>query len=89
VSLIVWRGLDSLTYLIIFLLAISGSLVSLGMTQIFHLTKTPEYPLWICLTIFLLCVAVSFALTQRLLAKSSSAYRVRIMPANVWSLARR
>ncbi len=89
VPLIVWRGLDSLTYLVIFLLAISGSLVSLGMTLIFHLTKTPEYPLWICLAIFLLCVVGSLALTQRLLAKSSSAYRVRIMPANVWSLARR
>jgi hypothetical protein len=89
VSLIVWRGLDSLTYLVIFLLAISGSLVSLGMTLIFHLTKTPEYPLWICLAIFLLCVVGSLALTQRLLAKSSSAYRVRTMPANAWSMARR
>jgi hypothetical protein len=89
VPLIVWRGLDILNYLLIFLLIISGSLVSLGMTLIFHLTKTPEYPLWICLTICLLCVATSLALTQRLLTKSSSAYRVRTMPANAWSMARR
>jgi hypothetical protein len=90
VTLIVWRGLDALTYLLIFLMVISDSLTSLGMTLIFHLgTKTPEHPLWINLTIFSLCVAVSFALTQRLLAKSSSAYRVRMMPANVWSMARR
>jgi hypothetical protein len=90
VSLIVWRGLDSLTYLFIFLLAISESFIKLGMTIIFHLgSKTPERPLWINLTVFFLCVGVSLALTQRLLAKSSSAYRVRMMPANAWSMARR
>jgi hypothetical protein len=90
VSLIVWRGLDSLTYLCIFLMVISGSLIKLGMTIIFHLgSKTPERPWWINLTIFLLCVVGSLALTQRLLAKSSSAYRVRTMPANAWSMARR
>jgi hypothetical protein len=90
VSLLVWRGLDALTYLFIFLLVISESFIKLGMTIIFHPgSNTPERPWWINLTIFLLCVIVSFALTQRLLAKSSSAYRVRIMPANAWSLGRR
>jgi hypothetical protein len=90
VSLIVWRGLDALTYLFLFLLAISESFIKLGMTIIFHLgSKTPERPWWINLTIFLLCVVGSLALTQRLLAKSSSAYRVRMMPANAWSMARR
>ena len=85
VSLIVWRGLDALTYLFIFLMVISDSLASLGMTLIFHLgTGTPEHPLWINSTVFSLCVAASFALTFRLLAKSSNAYRVRTMPANVW-----
>jgi hypothetical protein len=90
VSLIVWRGLDTLTYLLIFLMVISESFIKLGMTIIFHLgSKTPERPWWINLTIFLLCAVGSLALTQRLLAKSSSAYRVRIMPANAWSMARR
>jgi hypothetical protein len=88
VPLIVWRGLDVLNYLFIFLLIVSGSLVSLGMTIIFHLTKTPEYPLWVSLVIFLLCAGASFALTQRLLIKNSSAYRVRTMP-NGWSMIRR
>ena len=90
VSLIVWRGLDTLTYLLIFLMVISESFIKLGMTIIFHLgSKTPERPWWINLTIFLLCAVGSLALTQRLLAKSSSAYRVRIMPANAWSMSRR
>jgi hypothetical protein len=85
VSLVVWRGLGSPTYLLIFLLVLSDSFISLGMTIIFHLgSKTPERPWWVNLTIFLLCVIVSFALTRRLLTKSSSAYRVRTMPANTW-----
>jgi hypothetical protein len=90
VSLIVWRGLDALTYLLIFLMVISDSFIKLGMTIVFHLgSKTPERPWWINLTIFLLCVVGSLALTQRLLAKSSSAYRVRMMPTNAWSMTRR
>ncbi|HEY3932418.1 MAG TPA: hypothetical protein VGM58_08615 [Verrucomicrobiae bacterium] len=90
VSLIVWRGLDVLTYLLIFLMLISDSFISLGMTIVFHLgSNTPGRPLWVNLTVFLLCVVVSFALTRRLLVKSSSAYRVRTMPANAWSMARR
>lgn len=90
VSLVVWRGLDVLTYFLIFLMLISDSFISLGMTIVFHLgSNTPERPLWVNLTVFLLCVVVSFALTRRLLVKSSSAYRVRTMPANAWSMARR
>lgn len=78
VSLLVWRGLDAATYLFVFLIAISGSLISLGLTLIFHLgSKTPERPWWVNLTVFLLCVAASLALTRRLLTNSSSAYRVR------------
>lgn len=90
VPLVVWRGLEAPTYLLIFLLVLSDSFISLGVTIIFHLgSKTPEHPWWISLTIFFLCVAASFALTHRLLTKSSSAYRVRTMPANAWSMARR
>jgi hypothetical protein len=45
VSLIVWRGLDALTYLLIFLMVISESFIKLGMTIVFHLgSKTPERP---------------------------------------------
>ena len=45
VSLIVWRGLDTLTYLLIFLMLISESFIKLGMTIVFHLgSKTPERP---------------------------------------------
>jgi hypothetical protein len=85
VPLIVWRGLDVLTYIFIFFMMVSGSFVSLGLTLIFHLgTKAQAHPLWMYLTIFLLCVAASFALTRRLLTKSSSAYRVRTLPANTW-----
>jgi hypothetical protein len=90
VSLVVWRGLETPIYILIFLLVLSDSLVSLGMTIIFHLgSKTPDRPWWVNLTIFLLCVAVSFALTRRLLTKSSGAYRIRTMPANNWIMARR
>jgi membrane protein implicated in regulation of membrane protease activity len=90
VSLVVWRGLESPTYLLILLLVLSDSLVSLGMTIIFHLgSKTPERPLWINLTIFLICLAVSLVLTRKLLTKSSNTYRVRTIPANAWSMARR
>jgi hypothetical protein len=89
-SVIVWRGLDAVTYFLIFLMVVSDSFITLGLTLIFHLgSKTPEHPLWISLTIFLICVVVSFALTCRLLNKSSSAYRVRTMPGNAWSMARR
>ena len=89
-SVIVWRGLDGTTYILMILLVISNSLVSLGMVLIFHPgTKAQGYPLWMYLTVFLLCVAAAFALTRRLLTKSSSAYRVRTMPANAWSMARR
>jgi len=90
VSLIVWRGLDALAYILIFLLVLSDSFISLGMTIIFHLgSNNPARPWWVNITIFLLCLAASFALTKRLLTKSSSAYRVRTMPANVWSMTRR
>jgi hypothetical protein len=90
VSVIVWRGLDALTYFLIVLMMVADSFISLGLTLIFHLgSKTPEHPWWISLTIFLLCVASSLALTQKLLTKSSSAYRVRTMPAAAWSMARR
>ena len=90
VFIIVWRGLDAVTYLLVFLIAVSGSFITLGLTLIFHLgLKTPERPWWVNLTVFLLCVAVSFALTRRLLTKSSGAYRVRTMPGNAWSMARR
>ena len=90
VPLIAWRGLDALAYGLIFLMVISDSLISLGMTILFHLgSNAPERPLWINLAVFLLCVGMSLILTQRLLTKSSSAYRVRTMPANAWSMARR
>jgi hypothetical protein len=90
VSIVVWRGLEAGTYLLIFLLVLSDSLVSLGMTIIFHLgSHSPARPWWVNLTIFLLCLVVSLVLTRRLLTKSSSAYRVRTMPANSWSMARR
>jgi hypothetical protein len=90
VTVVVWRGLDALTFFIIFLMMVSDSFITLGLTLLFHLaSKTPEHPLWISLTIFSISVAVSFALTFRLLTKSSSAYRVRTMPASAWSMARR
>jgi hypothetical protein len=90
VPLIVWRGLDALTYLFIFLMIISDSFIKLGMTIYFHLgSNSPANPWWSSLIIFLLFIAMAFALTQRLLIKSSSAYRVRTMPANAWSMARR
>ena len=90
VCLIVWRGLDATTYIFMFLMMVSGSLISLGLTLIFHLgTKAQEHPLWMYLAVFFLCVAASFAVTRRLLTKSSSAYRVRSMPASAWSMARR
>ena len=89
VCLIVWRGLDATTYIFMFLMMVSGSLISLGLTLIFHLgTKAQEHPLWMYLAVFFLCVAASFAVTRRLLTKSSSAYRVRTMPASAWSMAR-
>jgi len=90
VVVIVWRGLDAVTYLLAFLLIIADSFISLGVTLTFHLgSKTPEQSWWIPLVIFLLSLAASFALTQRLLTQSSSIYRVRTMPANAWSMARR
>ena len=90
VPLVVWRGLDVVTYGFIFLMIISDSFIKLGVTILFHLgSNTPANPWWISLIIFLLLITVSFALTQRLLVKSSSAYRVRTMPTNAWSMARR
>jgi hypothetical protein len=90
VPLVVWRGLDVVTYGFIFLMIISDSFIKLGMTILFHLgSNAPANPWRTSLIIFLLLIAVSVALTQRLLIKSSSAYRVRTMPANAWSMARR
>lgn len=90
VPLVVWRGLDVVTYGFIFLMIISDSFIKLGMTILFHLgSNAPANPWWASFIIFLLFIAVSVALTQRLLVKSSSAYRVRTMPANAWSMARR
>jgi hypothetical protein len=90
VPLVVWRGLDVVTYGFIFLMIISDSFIKLGMTILFHLgSNTPPNPWWTSFIIFLLFITVSTALTQRLLIKSSSAYRVRTMPANAWSTARR
>ncbi len=90
VPLIVWRGLDILTYLLIFLMIISDSFISLGVTVIFHLGfNRPANPWWSSLIIFLLFVVVSVALTKKLLTQSSSAYSVRTMPTNAWSMARR
>ena len=90
VPLIVWRGLDAVTYFLVFLIVTSDSFISLGMTMLFHLgSKPPANPWWTSLIIFLLFVVVAQMLTQRLLAQSSNAYRVRTMPATAWSLARR
>jgi hypothetical protein len=90
VPLVVWRGLDVVTYVFIFLMIISDSFIKLGMTIYFHLgSNSPANPWWSSLIIFLLFIAVSVALTQRLLIKSSSAYRVRTMPGNACSMARR
>jgi hypothetical protein len=90
VPLVVWRGLDVVTYAFIFLMIISDSFINLGMTIYFHLgSNAPPNPWWTSLIIFLLFIAVAVALTQRLLIKSSSAYRVRTMPTNAWSMARR
>ena len=90
VTVIVWRGLDAVTYFLAFLLIVADSFSLLGATMIFHPgSNNPEQPWWIALTTFLLCAAASFALTQKLLTQSSSAYRVRTMPANAWSMARR
>ena len=90
VSVIVWRGLDAVTYLIMFLLVIADSFIALGITMHFHLgTRNTENPAWIALAIFLVFVAVSVALTQMLLTQSSSPYRARTMPANAWSMMRR
>jgi hypothetical protein len=89
VPLVVWRGLDLLTYILIMLMLVSDSFIKLGMTIYFHLgSSSPANPWWISLIIFLLFIAVSFALTRRVLIKSSSAYRVRTMPTNAWSTAR-
>ena len=90
VVVIVWRGLDAVTYFLAFLLILADSFISLGATTIFHFSsKTSEHPWWISLVIFLLSIATAFVLTQRLLTQSSSVYRVRTMPANAWSMARR
>jgi len=90
VVVIVWRGMNAVTYLLAFLLMVADSFISLGVTLVYHLgSNTPEHPWWIALTIFLLCVGMSLILTRRLLTQSSSAYRVRTMPANAWSMARR
>jgi hypothetical protein len=90
VSIVTWRGLEAGAYLLIFLVVLSDSFVSLGMTIMFHLgSHGPARPWWVNSTIFLVCFAASFALTKRLLTQSSSAYRVRTMPASTWSLARR
>ena len=91
VPLVVWRGLDVVTYGFIFLMIVSDSFIKLGVTLLFHLgSNTPANPWWTSFIIFLLFIAVSVALTQRLLVTSSSAYRVRTMPANsIWSQARR
>jgi hypothetical protein len=90
VPLVVWRGLDVVTYIFIFLMIISDSFIKLGTTILFHLgSNTPANPWWTSFIIFLLFIAISVALTQRLLIKSSSSYRVRTMPANAWSMTRR
>ena len=90
IVVIVWRGLDAVTYFLAFLLIVADSFISLGATMIFHLSSSnSEQPWWIALTIFFLCVAAAFALTQRLLTQSSNTYRVRTMPASTWSMARR
>ena len=90
VSVMVWRGLDAVTYLIMFLLVIADSFIALGITMHFHLgTRNTENPVWIALAIFLAFVAISFALTRMLLTQNSSPYRARTMPANAWSMMRR
>jgi hypothetical protein len=90
VSVIVWRGLDVVTYILIMMMVIADSFITLGMTMFFHLgSKTAEAPVWIYLVIFFAFVAISFALTKMLLTTSSNAYRVRTMLANAWSMARR
>ena len=90
VSVIVWRGLDAVTYLIMFLMMVADSFISLGITMIFHLgTRNAENPVWIALVIFLVFAAVSVALTRMLLTQSSSPYRARTMPLNAWSMMRK
>ena len=90
VSVIVWRGLDAVTYLIMFLLVIADSFIALGITMHFHLgTRNTENPVWIALVIFLVFAAVSVALTRMLLTQSSSPYRARTMPLNAWNMMRK
>jgi hypothetical protein len=82
VSLLVWRGLDAVTYLFIFLLAISGNLISIWFS------KRLEFPLWLNLGIFSLYVIGSICLTRILLDKSSRPYCARAMLITGWGMAR-
>jgi len=91
VPLIIWRGLDALTYFLIFLMVVADSFIALGMTLLFHLgSNTPANPWWSSAIIFLLFIAVALLLTRTLLIQSSCAYRVRNLPASSWNnVARR
>ena len=89
VPLVVWRGLDTVTYVLAFLLVACGSLTSIILSLSFHVTKMPEQPLWLTLSVFFISTIGSILLTKRLLTASSVPYRARVLPMNLWNMARR
>jgi hypothetical protein len=80
VAVVVWRGLDSLTYLLLFLLIAGGPIFSLIMLFAFSINHIPA---WISTVLSPVLVALSWVLTRWLVSRSSAAYRVR--PSSIYS----
>ena len=74
---VVWRGLDFVSYIILMILLVSGSLIPVVLNIFFSVRAIPP---WISLATPAVMIAAGFALTHRLVSRSSVAYRVR--PAN-------
>lgn len=80
VTVVVWRGLDSLTYLFLFLFIAGGPIFSLIMLFAFSINHIPA---WISTVLSLVLITLSLVLTRWLVSRSSAAYRVR--PSSIYN----
>ena len=80
-TIVIWRGLETLSYLLMFPFIIGGHLGGLALELAFGIRVIPP---WVTVTIHCAMVAIAFLITLRLVSRSSAAYRIRPNTSSEW-----
>jgi len=80
-TIVIWRGLELLSYLFMLPFIIGGHLGGLALELAFGIRVIPP---WVTVTIHCAMVAIAFLITLRLVSRSSAAYRIRPNTSSEW-----